>query len=152
MSRAALFVVIQFVLFAVYGALYLVLPMSGSLTVIGTLCVLVAVALFGFSILDHLRRNAAPPNITPTPQRNAELVETGMYRWIRHPIYSAVLLGALGLGIIHGHPVVVSMTVVFLVFFSLKARYEESMLRQVYPRYGEYMRRTGRFIPGINFI
>jgi protein-S-isoprenylcysteine O-methyltransferase Ste14 len=152
MSRAALFVVIQFVLFIVYAVAYVAYPFGGELLPVGAILVLISVSILALSFIEHMRRNAAPPNVTPTPKQDAALVETGLYKWIRHPIYSAVILGVLGSGLAHGHIVPLLMTIVFIVFFGVKARYEESMLRQVYPQYADYMKRTGRFIPGVNFV
>ncbi len=127
-------------------------PAGGGLVAIGFGLVIVAFAVIVLGILEHLRRNAALPNITPTPNQSVRLVDTGVYKWIRHPLYSGVILGAFGAALAHGHVVPLLLIVVFVVFFSLKARYEESLLRGVYPQYSEYMRRTGRFVPGVNVI
>ncbi len=152
MSRAVLFVLIQFVLFGVFAALLIVFPVGGGLVLPGFLIVIAAFAVIALGILEHMRRNAALPNVTPTPNQNVGLVETGVYKWIRHPIYTGVISGAFGAALAHGHIVPLLMTVVFVVFFGQKARFEESMLCSVYPQYAEYMTRTGRFVPGINFI
>ena len=152
MSRAALFVAIQFVFFGIFALLLIAFPVGGGQVALGFLIVVAAFAVIALGILEHVRRNSALPNVTPTPNQTVGLVDTGVYRWIRHPIYTGVIFGAFGVGLAHGHIVPLLMTIVFIVFFGTKARYEETMLRGVYPQYAEYMTRTGRFVPGVNFI
>ena len=152
MSRAVLFVLLQFVLFGVFAVLLIAFPVGGGLVLPGFLIVIAAFTVIMLGILEHMRRNAALPNVTPTPNQNVGLIETGVYKWIRHPIYTGVISGVFGAALAHGHIVPLLMTVVFIIFFGQKARFEESMLRTVYPQYAEYMTRTGRFVPGINFI
>ncbi|MBE2269896.1 MAG: isoprenylcysteine carboxylmethyltransferase family protein [Anaerolinea sp.] len=152
MSRAALFVVIQFVLLGTFALLLLAFPVGGGAVAAGFIVVIAAFLLIALGILEHMLRNAAIPNITPTPNQNVGLVDTGVYKYIRHPIYSGVIAGTFGAALAHGHIVPLLFALVFVGFFSTKARFEESMLRRIYPQYAEYMTRTGRFVPGINLI
>lgn len=152
MSRANLFVLAQFILLAIFaGALVLLPPaLTSPSLLIGVFLVVcgAVIALLGF--LEHWRRNKTIPYITPKPNARVGLVETGIYGYIRHPLYTGVLLGALGVGIGHGNPAVLLIALLIIVFFAVKARFEESLLRQAYPSYAEYMTRTGRFVPFVN--
>jgi protein-S-isoprenylcysteine O-methyltransferase Ste14 len=87
-------------------------------------------------------------NLTPLPYPNAggELVETGVYRRVRHPIYGAVLLAAFGWGFLTASPVALIVAVVAVPFFWLKSTVEERWLEQHFPGYPAYRRRTHRFI------
>jgi protein-S-isoprenylcysteine O-methyltransferase Ste14 len=80
-----------------------------------------------------------------------ELVERGMYRFIRHPSYTGSLLSFLGLGFAMRNWI--SLAVVVIATFlalSYRVRVEEAALIEHFgDRYREYMRRTKRFIPGL---
>ena len=83
----------------------------------------------------------------PVPRESGRLIETGLYKYIRHPIYTGLLLATLG-------SCVQSMAVVKFFFWFLllglliyKARFEEKLLAAKYSTYTDYMKRTGRFVP-----
>lgn len=77
------------------------------------------------------------------------LVTSGPYQLVRHPIYLGEIIAAFGLIL----PSFLTLhLVVFLVFVSTQMRrtyYEEDVLRQAFPDYPEYARRTHRLIPYI---
>jgi protein-S-isoprenylcysteine O-methyltransferase Ste14 len=80
-----------------------------------------------------------------------ELIERGMYRFIRHPSYTGMLLSFLGLGFAMQNWI--SLAVVVIATFlalSYRVRVEEAALIEHFgDRYREYMKRTRRFIPGL---
>jgi protein-S-isoprenylcysteine O-methyltransferase Ste14 len=83
----------------------------------------------------------------PVPRERGKLIETGLYKYVRHPIYTGLLLATLG-------SCVQSMAVVKFFFWFLllgllmyKARFEEKLLAAKYSTYTDYMKRTGRFVP-----
>ncbi len=149
MSRATLFVIGQFVLFGIMAVALIVFPLGGStpLRIIGLLLIVLGFAVLTIAIWEHMRRNATLPNITPTPNAHVGLVDTGLYAYVRHPIYSGVLIGAVGVALAHGHLVPMIVALVMIVFFTFKSRYEEGLLRATYPEYAAYMTHTGRFLP-----
>lgn len=88
-------------------------------------------------------------NLTPFPRpvRAATLVEGGTYRYVRHPIYSGIVLAAFGWGITTGSPVALLLAVGLFVLFDLKARREEAWLSEMVTGYDAYRRRTRKFVP-----
>jgi protein-S-isoprenylcysteine O-methyltransferase Ste14 len=90
-------------------------------------------------------------NLTPLPYpiEDGELVTTGVYQLVRHPLYSGVILGCLGMTIFWESVSHLILTVLLLIFFDIKARKEEVFLREKYVNYSEYQQRVKKLIPGI---
>jgi protein-S-isoprenylcysteine O-methyltransferase Ste14 len=77
-----------------------------------------------------------------------ELVRKGLYRWIRHPIYTGILLGMIGTAMIKGHLGAWLGGGVVLTAFYFKARREERFLQEEFGSgFEEHSRRTGMFLP-----
>ena len=83
----------------------------------------------------------------PKPIDSGELIEHGLYRRVRHPIYAGVILGAAGWGVLMASIVALLLTIVLAVVLDLKSRREEAWLRERYPGYVAYQARTRRFVP-----
>jgi protein-S-isoprenylcysteine O-methyltransferase Ste14 len=83
-----------------------------------------------------------------TLKEGHELIRTGPYRTIRHPIYTGILLALLGTAVAVGEVRgLLALAVVWLSFY-IKARREESFLTQEFgPGFAEHRRRTGMFLP-----
>ena len=92
-------------------------------------------------------RDALTP--LPYPRADAELVETGVYRLVRHPIYGGLILTAAGWGLLTASPAALLASAVLLGFFELKSRREEAWLDDRFAGYGAYRTRTRRLIPWI---
>ncbi len=77
-----------------------------------------------------------------------ELIRKGLYRWIRHPIYTGILLAMIGTAMIKGHlRGWLGFLVVWAAFY-IKARREEGFLRQEFgDGFEEHARHTGMFFP-----
>ena len=88
-------------------------------------------------------------NITPEIKENAELITTGAYKYIRHPMYLAVLLIMFGV-LITGLTILSSVIYLLLVFvLYLKAKKEESLWMEKIREYEDYQKTTKMFIPFI---
>ena len=83
-----------------------------------------------------------------TLKKGHELVRKGLYRWIRHPIYTGILLGFVGTALIKGHVRSWVGLAILWTSFYFKARREERFLRQEFGEgFEEHARRTGMFLP-----
>ena len=83
----------------------------------------------------------------PRPADANTLVDTGVYRYVRHPIYSGLVLASIGWGIATLAPAAIVLSVGLLAWFDLKARHEEAWLVERHPSYRAYRARTRKFIP-----
>ncbi len=149
MNKAQAYVTVQFILFGMMLVAMALLPTQdlGLGRWVGVFFMAVAVAFLGLSVQAHNRINNRPPNITPTPHSQSELVSVGIYGYVRHPIYTAVMSGILGAWLTHGNMALGALWAVFVVFFTFKALYEETLLKAQYADYSTYMMHTGRFLP-----
>ena len=79
------------------------------------------------------------------------LVDTGPYRWIRHPIYTAYLVNYVSGGLVAGNLVLTFVPVIFYgVLVLMRVDKEEALLREEFgPRYQDYIDRTGRLLPKV---
>jgi len=79
------------------------------------------------------------------------VVESGPYRWIRHPAYAGMLLVVTGIGVCFGN--VVSMLVILLPMLLLVVKRmrieEEALANSLGDAYRGYMARTKRLFPAI---
>ena len=84
-------------------------------------------------------------------RENHSLITSGVYRSIRHPMYSAILLQAFGQTLIAPNWIVGSFYIsAFILMFSFRVGPEEQMmLEQFGDRYAIYMTKSQRLIPGI---
>ena len=88
----------------------------------------------------------------PTPVPHGELRTGGLYRWMRHPIYTGVMALTLGGAVPSGNPTRLGCALGLVVLFGLKARWEEARLREQYPGYADYAARVPRFVPGVRGV
>jgi protein-S-isoprenylcysteine O-methyltransferase Ste14 len=90
-------------------------------------------------------------NLTPMtrPRSDASLVEGGVYRRLRHPIYAGLIWAAFGWAGMTARLGALLVAILLALFLDAKARREEAWLMDRYPGYADYRRRSKRFLPGI---
>lgn len=87
--------------------------------------------------------------ILPEPSPNATLITNGPYRFIRHPMYTAILMGSAGLLIHQFTWLRLSITIALAIVLLVKLTLEERMLQQKFAAYRDYMRRSKKLLPFI---
>ena len=83
-------------------------------------------------------------------KQDHELVVVGPYRWVRHPIYTGILLGLFGTALVIGEWRGLLALALVAAGFWFKLRHEEAWMRERFgAAYVDYMRHTKALIPGI---
>ena len=83
-----------------------------------------------------------------TYKEDHRLVERGPYRWVRHPIYTGLLLMVLGTALVRGNRAAVLGLLLFLATHLWKLRREEALLRAHFPAsFPAYRARTKALLP-----
>ena len=88
-------------------------------------------------------------NIRPEPRAGGRLVSHGPYRWIRHPMYTAVIAIAAACAAVVGAAWAWLCVAALVAVLVAKATLEERALLEVHPDYGAYRARTRRFLPWV---
>jgi protein-S-isoprenylcysteine O-methyltransferase Ste14 len=96
--------------------------------------------------LASLGRGLTP---LPHPKDGAELIQTGAYALVRHPLYCGGLIFCLGWALfVQGWLTLVYVAALF-VLLDRKSRREENLLAEKFPAYAAYQRRVRRLVPFI---
>jgi protein-S-isoprenylcysteine O-methyltransferase Ste14 len=106
---------------------------------------LVGILLIGISLL-LLNKNLTP---FPTPKQDSELIKTGVYKIIRHPIYTGLILTTFFYALYSHSLVKIVIAIILFILFYFKSKYEEILLCDKFPEYNNYIKKTYRFFPFI---
>ena len=122
-------------------------PLRSGPLILGVMCFVIGLWLFYRSHAD-LGTNWS---ITLEVREQHRLITQGVYRRIRHPMSSALVLYAVAHALVIPNWVAgPSNLVAFAVLFALRVRPEERMmLEQFGDEYTAYMARTKRLVPGV---
>ena len=121
-----------------------ILPSSIWLSLVG---LIITVAGLGFAVWArvHLGKNWS---MMPAIRIEHTLTRTGPYRYVRHPIYTGLILALLGTAIGIGYLWVFFGVVLAIVMFVIKFRLEEQILEGEFgAKYAEYKKEVKALIP-----
>jgi len=107
-----------------------------ALTWLGIALIVWAVLVFG--------RGVTP---SPLPSDKARLQTRGPYRWIRHPMYTGVIVLMAGSALGRRNWIAAILWILLVVFFLAKMRWEERRLVETYPGYDSYRKAVPALIP-----
>ncbi len=139
-------VLLQFGLLAVLALLAWPVAQTGAVPLVAWAAAAAALLLFGWTLRANRLGNF---NIHPRPRVGGSLVTSGPYAWIRHPMYTAFLLGAFAL------TRTADAGAAWLAWWALslvlwfKSTLEERWMLAQHPGYAHYREQTKRFVPWV---
>lgn len=142
MTKSQILVLIQFsviLLYAVSGPL-----IAKNIWLEATELIGLALAVWAIFIMNPIRIS-----IFPEPREDGELIETGPYAFIRHPMYTSILIVAAVLTLDRMDIMSVALFLILVINQVVKLKFEEKLLIQKYAGYSEYMKRTKALVPFI---
>ena len=104
-------------------------------------------ALLGIWALNHNRLGNF--NIQPRMRENAQLITTGIYGYIRHPMYLSVIIMMLAFAICSPTIIEIILLIGLIIVLVLKAKREEKLWLNHSEAYKKYKEQTKLFIPYI---
>ena len=132
---AGTFLSVGFVLLPPQELSYALYLASLLLVIAGTGFAICAVLVLGRSI-----------SLLPEARR---LVTRGPYALVRHPLYLGETVALAGVALQYLSPWALLLLGLVSAFQLQRMKYEELVLFQIFPEYGDYMARTARLVPGV---
>jgi len=109
-----------------------------ALTLLGAALAVVGLAALGGALTPF-----------PQPLDGTVLRQSGIYALARHPIYGGLVIASAGWALAWQSVPGGLVALAVALFFDRKAAFEERLLRERFPGYGEYAGRVKKLIPGI---
>ena len=144
------FVGAQNVLLVLFMAIGLFAPKnylfaSPMVRMIGNVIAAIGVVLILYAVIS-LRRVI---QVAPEPKEGGQLIQSGPYKYLRHPIYTGIVFCMIGLFLRTPTIWIGGASVLVIGFLFFKARFEEKLLLVAYPDYEKYRKRAFGLFPGL---
>lgn len=105
------------------------------------------IALWAFAVMTRAQRRLF--RIAPDPTGHSRLVDWGPYRWIRHPMYVAILFVVGPAWLPTGSGWRVAAFAALVAVLVAKLEYEERLLQRHFEGYAAYRAKSWRLLPGL---
>ena len=136
------YVIAQFILLAA-----IVWPMGNlSFSLTGALLILVSLVIALSAFMVNRPGNF---NVRPGPKKSGKLIVHGPYQFIRHPMYTSLFIGGLGILFFQFSVYKLVAWILLILVLALKARVEENALCLRHKNYADYQKTNKAFIPWI---
>jgi protein-S-isoprenylcysteine O-methyltransferase Ste14 len=100
----------------------------------------IVIASAGYSLRPSLR-------ISPIPKPDSPLIESGIYKRVRHPMYLGVILIGFGLSGFSDSLSAWILEIALITVLSIKARFEDALLLEIHPESLHYQMHVSRIMP-----
>jgi protein-S-isoprenylcysteine O-methyltransferase Ste14 len=115
-------------------------------SILGLFFILLGIVIAIFAIFSNPPGNF---NVRPIPKKTGELITTGIYHYIRHPMYSSLFSGGFGVVLCQFSWWKLVAWILLVITLHFKARFEERSLLLHYSGYLGYKNSNKAFIPYI---
>jgi protein-S-isoprenylcysteine O-methyltransferase Ste14 len=139
--KSAVFVILQFFIIIYYFLTGSIFPKNIFLLIIysfGLFLGLYSIIIMKFNF-----------NIAPDLKSGAIFIKRGPYKFIRHPMYTSVIIIILSLLINYFSIIRFVLFIVLITVLILKSNYEEKILKEEFKEYSSYIFKTKKFLPYI---
>jgi len=126
--------------------LYILVTTPVKWSVISFILLVISILLLVWAISSMSRSKL---RVLPDPAKWATLVTIGPYRFVRHPMYTSLIIGSLALVILYPATERIAVLIILILVLLLKLNYEEKMLSKKFAEYSVYKQKTYRLIPYI---
>jgi protein-S-isoprenylcysteine O-methyltransferase Ste14 len=123
------------------------IALTGNLFPDNILLLLLEIAGIALGIWAVLTMGIGNFGIRPEPLEKSIIITKGVYHWIRHPMYLALLLTTLPLVIAEFSYWRLGIWLILLIDLLIKLNYEERILLSTLDGYQEYRQKSYRLIP-----
>lgn len=113
---------------------------------IGSFLVVIGLSIGALALYKNRLGNF---NIRPDIKEDASLVSDGIYSYIRHPMYTSVLVSMLGIVFLYFNIFEIILYLILFLNMLIKMFYEESLWMKKSDEYKEYSKTTYRLVPFI---
>lgn len=117
---------------------------NSSSAIVGLILLAAGILIFVWAVVSLSLKNLTA---MPEPVQNGKLVERGPYEYVRHPMYTALIVSSLGAVIGHGSVLKAIFLLLLVVVLWVKIQREEGFLIVKYPGYACYTARTKKLLP-----
>ena len=85
--------------------------------------------------------------VSPIPKVDSPLIEIGIYKYVRHPMYLGTILIGFGVAGYADSWLSWLFEAILIVNLNIKARFEDALLREIHPESVRYQMQVSRILP-----
>ena len=114
-----------------------------------------AIAVFGIAATVYAQLDMGDSwRIGVDPSETTTLVRSGVFGWVRNPIFTAMMTFGLGIALLTPNLVAIAGFVLLIVTIELQVRFVEEpyLLAKHGDAYRDYLAGVGRFVPGVGRV
>lgn len=140
----------QLILFGVFMVLWILdsFVLHRSTFLANTIPLALRLIILGVALITAFYLFKSGHVVVTGDQRPTDVVSSGAFRYVRHPLYSGSILVYFGLTVSTASLFCLALLVVIVLFYNFIAGYEEKLMEAKFGQaYVAYQKNTGKWIP-----